>query len=398
MKHLHLIWILLILSGLTIPVVDADPTVIISAYQLTPEVLMPGDHAVLTLTITNAETTATRTTVSGDTTTQKTIGATIKEIRITPAYDGDRQIRATEKYEDVGDLAPGTSLTINFELIADKNITKGLYFLIVTVDVQSYQDFIYPLPVRISNASVDLLATDIPSTISVGGSTEITLTTVNKREATIDSLAITPHESDTITISPQSTFIGSLAADESYDLSFSLNPHEIGNTNLSFTAEYKNGENTHTKTLSFPLEIVETLDVAPVFTSVPRSIEQGKSSRITLEVYNAKTESISGVLVTPITNATISPSQYFIGSMDPDDVFSASFDITADSLDYADHILGFKVSFKQGNNFYETPSITTTFSVVPPSETSGENNLLLPIGLFLVVLIVIVLYFFLRKR
>ena len=102
---------------------------------------------------------------------------------------------------------------------------------------------------------------------------------------------------------------------------------------------------------------------------MPLSIKKGGSARIGLEVYNAKTEPITGVIITPITNATVIPSQYFIGAMDPDDVFSASFDIYTDMLDYGNHTIKFKVSFKQGYEYYETPYISHLFKVV-----SGDGS------------------------
>jgi putative FmdB family regulatory protein len=91
-------------------------------------------------------------------------------------------------------------------------------------------------------------------------------------------------------------------------------------------------------------------------------------------ICHAKTEKITGVLVTPLCNATVIPSQYFIGSMDPDDVFSASFDIYADTVDYGKQTIGFTVSFKQGNDYYETPVVSKTFSVVSGPGTSYQSS------------------------
>ena len=106
------------------PMARADPAVMIVDYELVPEVLILGDSAVLTLTITNAETinaetiaTIARTTTSGSTTTvtTDTIGATIDNIWITPAYDGDKRVRAKLNYDDVGHVSAGASFTICFE-------------------------------------------------------------------------------------------------------------------------------------------------------------------------------------------------------------------------------------------------------------------------------------------
>ena len=394
--------IIIILILLLIPIACANPAIMISNYELSPEILMPGDSAVLTLTITNAETSATQQTVSTSggitTTTTKTIGATINEIRILTAYDGGKEIWATSKYEDIGYLAPGASLPIKFKMIAEDGIREGLYFPIVTVDVQSYQDVVYPILIKISNASVDLLSTSVPSKISMSGSTDITLTAVNNRDASVDGISITPKEVTGVEFIPDSIFIGTLGSDESEDVSFSLRPSETGLKNISFDISFKNGDNLHNKTLDIPIEIIDTLDVAPVLYSIPSSIGKGESTRIRLEVFNAKTSEITGVIITPITKAGISPSQYFIGSMDPDDVFSASFDLSTENLNLGNYTIGFKVSFKQGENYYETPAVSSSFSVVEAAKGGGDSNLGITIGGVLGITIVALFLFFMWKK
>jgi hypothetical protein len=106
--------------------------------------------------------------------------------------------------------------------------------------------------------------------------------------------------------------------------------------------------------------------------------------------------------------------------MDPDDVFSASFDIYADTVGYGTQIIGFKVSFKQGNDYYETPLASKSFSVVSgpgqsyqstgsSSSTSGSSNgmpqtssllttCLTPLIIIIVVIIVVVLLYMRRKK
>jgi hypothetical protein len=409
------------LMSLYIPTVQANPAVMISQYQLSPEILMPGDTAVLTLQVKNAETVATQTSTSGSvgdsTITVHTLGVDIDKIWIDPATSGTKQIRATASYTDIGYLAAGASIEVSFKLLVDKNMSEGIYFPVVNVDVGGGTDVIYPFLVKVSNASVGLLPTSVPSKISKGGTTELTVTAVNKRENAVNEVIITPH-GDGVEFVPQSYFIGSLAAETSENVVFSAKPIETGGSNISFSVSYKNGDNMHTNSLIAPLSIIEALDVAPIITNFPLSITKGGSSRISIEVYNAKTEKITGVLVTPICNATVIPSQYFIGSMDPDDVFSATFDIYADTVGYGTQIIGFKVSFKQGNDYYETPLVSKSFSVVSgpgqsyqssgTSSTSGSSGLsqtssllttcLAPLIIIIVVIIVVVLLYMRRKK
>jgi len=410
------------LISLYILTVQANPAVMISQYQLSPEILMPGDIAVLTLQVKNAETVATQTSTSisgGESTIiVHTLGVDIDKIWIDPATSGAKQIRATASYTDIGYLAAGASIEVNFKLLVDKNMSEGIYFPIVNVDVSGGTDVIYPLLVKVSNASVDLLSTSVPSKISKGGTTDLTVTAVNKRENAVNEVIITPH-GDGVEFAPQSYFIGSLAAETSEDVVFSAKPIETGGSNVSFSVSYKNGDNLHTNSLVAPLSVIEALDVAPIITNFPLSITKGGSSRISIEVYNAKTEKITGVLVIPICNATVIPSQYFIGSMDPDDVFSATFDIYADTVGYGTQIIGFKVSFKQGNDYYETPLVSKSFSVVSgpgqsyqssgsSSSTSGSSGLsqtssllttcLAPLIIVIVVIIVVILLYMRWKK
>jgi hypothetical protein len=385
-----------------VPSISADPTVIIQSYTLSPEVFMPGDSGLLTLTVANAETTNTvqTTSTSGSDTTIRTdtVGATIDNIWIAAATDGKHNVKATQNFEDVGDLAPGSSININFKIIAEENITEGLYFPIAHVDVEYNEDVQFPFPVKVSNATVDLLLTDVPSRISKSGSTYVTLTAVNSRENAVDSVIIIPESPDGLEFTPNSIFVGTLDADSSSEASFSIKPSDIGKYALNFTVQFKNGDNIHTELVTYSLEVVETLDIAPVFVTVPSSIEQGKPTRVILEVYNAKTESIAGVIVTPITEAKVTPSQYFIGSMDPDDVFSASFDIFTDDLSYGDYTLSFKVSFKQDNEYYETPLLSSPFSVIPTSQINNNGDFVLPLGTIGIILVVIVFFLYYMKR
>lgn len=392
-----------ILINLLFPSISADPSVIIESYSLSPEVFMPGDSGILTLTIKNAELTNTvqTTSISGTSTTIKTdtVGATIDKIWIDYATDGNNKVKATKSYDDVGDLAPASSISINFKMIAEKNITEGLYFPIARIDVETYEDIHFPIPVKVSNATVDILLTDVPSRISKSGSTLVTITAVNSRENAVDGVTIIPQSNDGLEFTPNSVFVGTLEADASSEASFSIKPDDVGEYNLSFNIQFKNGDNVHTEQMTSAIQVVESLDVAPVIVSIPSTIEKGRSTRVSLEVYNAKTESITGVIVTPITEAIASPSQYFIGSMDPDDVFSASFDITPGNLSYGTYNLGFKVTFKQDNEYFETPIISSTFSVIPFTQKGNEGSLLFIVGAFILAILVVLFFiFYIKKR
>lgn len=397
----------LVIALCLMPSITAEPAVMISDYEYNPSVLIPGDTATLTVTMYNAETTATRTSQSivgtTTTTTVQTSGGVIQRASVISASDGDNEIKASQYYDDIGVIAPGASIPLSFKITSDENISGGWYYPKIKVDLESasHQDVLYPIPIKISNSNVDIISKEVPSKLSISGSTGIVLSVINNFEASVDAVTVEPVGLDGLDVSPKSVFVGTIDSDSSEDVSFSINPNSKGTFNLSFIVSYKNGENTHSNSLVLSFEVIDSLDVAPVIYSVPSSVGKGENARIRLEIYNAKDEEISGVIVTPYnTELSVSPSQYFIGSMDSDDVFSASFEVDTSNLKIGENYsMDFKVSFKQGENYYETPSVNAAFSVSKPTEQINPMNTCYTAIIILVVLIVIfVLFFFYRKR
>ena len=382
----------------------ADPTVMVTEYHLEPETLLPGDKAELRITLTNTETTSTKTNTDYDNNlaidqTVGTIAATLNNVWITSDGDGTYSIKATENFEDIGDLSPGSSISLSFEISAHENISAGLYSPILNVDVQHHQDVHFPIPVRISSISATLLPKDVPKKISSSGSTTITLTAVNNRETTIEDVTVSANTSQSISVSPSSIYIGTLESELSQDTSFSLHPETIGEQEVLFSLSYRNGENVHTKTITIPIEVIETHDVSPVLYDMPNFFRQHHSERITLEVYNAKSDTITGVTVIPVTEFVTSPTEYFIGSMDSDDVFSASFDVNSGGLEPGNYTLGFKVAFKQGNNYFESPAISNQIAVIKNDAATESFDVGYAIAIIVLIgLIVFILFFVFWKR
>lgn len=401
-------FILFSLSFLTVNV-SADPAVMVSSYSLYPEVLSPGDKAILTLTITNGESTATTTRAVSSTgststltnTTVKQNGAIIQNIWIAQDGDGIKDVKADKNYADFGLLAPGGSFTICFEIYAQENITDGNYFPKVVVDLETpgHEDLKFPVLVKVNSLEVELVKKEVPSKISVSGSTDVTFSVVNNRGGSVDSVKVTPRLDDSVDFVPGSVFVGAIDSDSSEDVTFSLQPSSSGVKTLFFDVSYKNGDNVHNSTLSLDLEVVDTLDVAPVIYSVPSNVVKGETTRLRIEVYNAKTEEITGVIVTPVTDAVVVPSQYFVGSMGPDDVFSVSFDVSTDDLVVGQQYpVSFKVSFKQGGNYYETPVVSSFFTVVEPQSVDDYNFIVVSLLIVFFVVVFLIFYFYYCKR
>lgn len=384
--------------------VQADPSIILSEYSLNPSVLFPGDTAQLQIMLTNSETTNTKqtTSVSGGitTTTLYTVAATIQRVWLMPAFDGSKKIQSSQTFTDIGDLAPAARMPLTLQIITDENMSSGWYFPTIAVNVKDHQNVRYPIPIKISEETIDMLASSIPSKISIGGETQITLTLVNNRESTLTNVVVHSNATNTVSTSPSAIAVGSLPAFSNQDITFSVKPKQTGNFNLSFSIGFKNGENQHSSTFEFPVEIIQTLDVSTVFYGDITQISYQGSSRVRLEVYNAKTSPISAVIVTPINDdIRFSPSQFFIGSMNPDDVFSVSFDVYAGDLTEGNYSMGFKVSFKQGEEYYESPVSYKSLQITSAQENQTIIDPLVLGGLlFVAFLAILVLIFFVKKR
>lgn len=384
--------------------VQADPSIIVSDYTLNPPILFPGDSAQLHIVLTNSEPTHTKqtTSVSGGTTTTTlyTVPATIERMWLMSAFDGAKKISSLQTFTDIGNLAPGASMPLTLQIITDENISEGWYFPTLAVNVKDHQNLRYPIPIKISKQTIDMIAGSIPSKISIGGQTQITLNLINNRESPLTNIVVHSNTDNNVSLSPSAIAVGSLPAYANQDLSFSVTPQQIGQYNLSFTIMYKNGENNHNTSVEFPVEIIQTLDVSTVFYGDITQIPYQGSSRVRLEVFNAKTTPISAVIVTPLNeNIRYSPSQFFIGSMNPDDVFTVSFDVFAGDLPQGNYSMGFKVSFKQGEEYYESPISYKPLQITSAQEKQTDiNPTLLGVLLFIAFLIVLLLIVVGKKR
>ncbi|MDI6902344.1 MAG: hypothetical protein QMC77_01240 [Methanocellales archaeon] len=70
--------------------------------------------------------------------------------------------------------------------------------------------------------------------------------------------------------------------------------------------------------------------------------------------------------------------------MEPDDMFSANFDVDTTDLSLGKHDIDFKVAYKDGERFYETAVYTVSFNVVEAPTTE-----LPPIPLLISILVVV---------
>ncbi len=119
---------------------------------------------------------------------------------------------------------------------------------------------------------------------------------------------------------------------------------------------------------------------------------------IVLDIANTRPNTIKSVNIFSVTEGVLfEPAQYFIGTMDSDEMFTVQFDIT---LDEGIEQIDFKAQFKNGNNWHEsdiqTINVNNSKSL---TIVKKDSNPLLVFGIVGGMFAVIIIFFVvMRKR
>jgi len=122
------------------------------------------------------------------------------------------------------------------------------------------------------------------------------------------------------------------------------------------------------------------------------------SDYIVLDVANVRPNTVKAVTIVPATdNVEFRPAQYFIGTMDSDEMFTVQFDIEPeDGVEQ----MGVKAIFKNGNNWHESEIQTINVNNSKPLiVVDKDSNPWLVVGIVGGLLAVIIIFFVvMRKR
>ena len=337
---------LLLLAAATVSAVDG-PAVMVTDYNVDPEVLMPGDAGTITVTIKNMDTksseTETTTTgrVGGDSsTTQMTsaVSAEIETIRLSSSGEIEWLQKGSyrTKYYNVGSLGQGESISISLPIKADAHVSDGTYFTEVYIEVDNGDNVRFPIPVTVDSSEVEIIVKDIPSEISLSESVTMEMEVANNRPNSVSGVIVSVKPLSTgLEFIPERIFIGDLGAYEKRAVNFTLQTFstdatqasdETGTKRFAFEVTYKNGDNKHHNGLESSVFVTSIADVRLILVNAPESFFKDDAAKIEFDVANGMTKDIKAVSVIPaaIAGLRILPSEYFIGDMEVGDVFSAS--------------------------------------------------------------------------
>src|SRR5512137_664831 len=182
-------------------VVLTSPTVMVSNYQTSPAVFMPGDTGTLTVTISNTAQSAkileNTGTVSGGFATSKStdINLFIENVHL----EGNGIVVTSADFERLGELGPGQSVPVTFLIQAPEK--DGIYFPEVWVDIKSGTSTRYPVPVNVNTHIAVakkpglIMKKTLPESVVPGDDFTVTLTIANDGESRADDLSVTINSS-----------------------------------------------------------------------------------------------------------------------------------------------------------------------------------------------------------
>ena len=224
--------------------------------------------------------------------------------------------------------------------------------------------------------------------------TEYTIKMDNKdysMNAHIQSAQLVGNEFIEVTSDPYYN-AGIIGPGDSIDLPFSIkikNNTPDGTYFLDFNL--KGAARLYSLNLKIPVR-VDSSSIQSTLSETPKLNPGG----IILSVANNRPNSLNAATVIPQGNATFEPAEYFIGTMDPDELFTVKFDMQARK----EENLGFKVRFKNGNNWHESETLVVKLNGSSPIQAvDAEKPSLAPIMIiFGAVIIIIVGFFIIMKR
>jgi len=377
------------------------PAVMITNYEVNPEVFMPGDTGTISVTIENmdvgstkTETTSTTSIISSSsTTTTSTISAEIESIRVI-----SREIEWSDEYYKVGALGPGKSIRISIPIEA-KALRDGTYFPEIYIEVDNGKNVRFPIPIKVDSSEVEIFEKDVPSEISISESKDIEISVVNNRPNSVSGVNVRMKHGSGLEFIPDRIFIGNMNPFEKKDVNFTLIPLEPGKKNFIFEVTYRNGDNLHYNQLESSISVKSFQDVRIILVNAPRSVFKGEKARIDFDVANGMTKDVKGVSVIPEDRIRILPSEYFIGDMEAGDVFSASFDIDTTDLDEGIHKVSFKLRFRdeETDRIYEIPGYEVEIGV-KGQQKEETNWLFFVLPPALLIPAIVFLWMRIRKR
>jgi hypothetical protein len=332
------------------------------------------------------------------------------DIEIVPEYPFSLDSKENA-VQNIGSLAPGKFASKEFHLFVDKNAQKGVR----SIDVRTRTDKGDPwseesFDIRIGTETFDSKGTvelaeivSSPKVFMPGDRGIITVTLNNT--ATAPTVTIGEEDYDTnariqsavlrslsdgiIVLDAPYGEMGLIGPGDSIKLTFNVMASEDANEgthNLELAIEGNSFDYNSRKNI--PLE-VDSSNVK-VIPSKPLTLINGEAT-LEFDVANTHPNSFSSVSIRPeAEGVNFYPVEYFIGPMDPDELFTIKFDAVADSSlenkRKTSEPVNLSLSASYSNGINEHESLVSNLHIQQIEENQGSRSGLIIAGILLVAL------------
>ncbi len=99
------------------------------------------------------------------------------------------------------------------------------------------------------------------------------------------------------------------------------------------------------------------------------------AGKVILNIANTRPNTLQAVTVIPLGNVTFEPATYFIGTMEPDELFTVKFDMKSGNPGN----VSFSLRFRNGDNWHETDVMSVALDGSNNVRTESGNNSTLPV-------------------
>lgn len=210
---------------------------------MSPEVLLPGDEAMLTIEMTNGAASygAGKDSGAGSSASGTLLSTPLNKTNLLSTPDIEV---LTDDISDIGMIGPTDKVTVYYQIRAADNISSGTHLMDFKVlggyDMTTINR---DIPIKVDDTAVSMARAETDATT-------FNLNVANPRENTLNAVTIVPSAKG-IVFSPDEYYIGTMDPDEVFTISFGIASDDKkiplqGSINLSFTAKFKNGDNWHT--------------------------------------------------------------------------------------------------------------------------------------------------------
>jgi hypothetical protein len=376
--------ILLLIAGITVSaqsdgaITLTSPTVMVSGYQTSPAVFMPGDTGTLTVTISNTAQSAkiqenTGVYSGGYATSKSTdINLFIENVHL----EGNGIKVTSEDFDRLGEIGPGQSVPVTFLIMAPGR--DGIYFPEVWVDIRGGTSTRYPVPVNVNtHIAVGkkpglIVKKTLPESVEPGKDFTVTLTIANDGGSQADDLSVTINSSTPSLAlkSPANYYFDSVnsSGEKNLDLQFSSDKDApLGLRDVAVTLDYLNPDGTRKhqiEHIGIPMKGKAEISIKSLTTD-PVRVSSGGPFTMILRIENTGTDdakSVSASVDIPMDGN----KEAFIGRIEPDNDAPAVFYLR----DRADGEIPYTLTVRYTDEYGEhTVQKPLTMSVPRPDYT-----------------------------